>query len=137
MVARSVRASARLALVPYRGPVAHDRARPLPLAGFWTLVVGGLVQVAVIVALAPITRQEDCPNWGASGNASAFADPNWDLYLPLMTLAWVALVAVEQTLPVTRRHRGWEACVVRAAAALVLALVGSCCLVVPLGIVCR
>ncbi|BCJ69272.1 hypothetical protein [Polymorphospora rubra] len=111
--------------------------RPKLLAGFWSFVVGGPALVAVIVALNPITSQEDCPNYGASGNASAFADPVWDLYLPLMALVWITFVAVEQILPVTRRHRTRAAWAVRAVAALVLAVVGSCCLVVPLGIVCR
>ncbi|MEV0611288.1 hypothetical protein AB0I61_33570 [Polymorphospora rubra] len=114
-----------------------DRARPPLLAGFWSFVVGGPVLAAVIVALNPITSQEDCPNYGASGNASAFADPVWDLYLPLMALVWITFVFVEQILPVTRRHRSRSVRAARAVAALVLAVVGSCCLVVPLGIVCR
>ncbi|WP_230688908.1 hypothetical protein ACN26Y_07130 [Micromonospora sp. WMMD558] len=114
-----------------------DRVRPSLLAGFWSFLAGGLVLVAVIVALDPITRREECPNYGAAGNASAFADPVWDLYLPLMAIAWISFVAVEQTLPVTRRHRSRAAWAARAAAALVLAVVGSCCLVVPLGIVCH
>lgn len=121
----------------YCGPVDDDRVRPSLLAGFWSFMVGGLVLGAVIVALNPITHQKDCPNYGASGNASAFTDPVWDLYLPMMALAWITIVAMEQTLPVTRRHRSWAAWAARAAAALVLAVVGSCCLVVPLGIVCR
>lgn len=126
-----------MAADPYGGPVADDRVYPSLLAGFWSLVVGGLALVVVIVTLDPITRQEDCPNYGASGNASAFADPVWDLYLPLMAFAWITFVAVEQILPGTRRHRSWGAWVARAAAALVVAVVGSCCLVVSLSIVCR
>ncbi|WBB79621.1 hypothetical protein O7606_26335 [Micromonospora sp. WMMD882] len=111
-----------------------DRGRPPFLAGFWSLVVGGLALVVVISALEPIVQQRDCPNYGGSGNASAFADPAWDLYLPLLAFGWVSAVAVEQILPVTRRHRAWA---VRAATALVLVVVGACCLVVSLGTVCR
>ena len=104
------------------GFVGDDRARPWPLAGFWSLVLGGIVLGAVIVALHPITSQEHCPNYGAAGNASAFADPVWDAYLPLMALAWIALVAAEQALPFARHHPGRAA---RAAAALSVAVVAS------------
>lgn len=85
--------------------------------------------MALVVALDPITRPEDCPN--QTGNASVFSNPAWDLYLPMMALGWVVLIIVEQALPLTRRNRSRIAIAARAATAVVLSLVGSCC-VLPL-----
>jgi hypothetical protein len=117
--------------------VTDDHARPSPLAGFWSVAAGGAVLITVILVLDPISSQEDCPNYHAAGNASAYADPAWDLYLPMMALAWVVLVVVEQFLPVTGRHRGPEERAVRALSALLLTVVASCCLIGPSAIVCH
>lgn len=115
----------------------EDRARPSPLAGFFSLIVGGLVFVALIVVLDPVMRYEDCPNYLAAGDRSAFANPAWDGYLPLMTVVWLALVAGEQALPVTWRHRHWAFWVARASVAFGSALIASFFLVALLLTVCR
>lgn len=114
-----------------------DRGRPSPLSGLWAFVVGGIGLIALTVALNPITRPEDCPNYNAGGNASAFSNSAWDLYLPLMALGWLALIVVEQLLPSTRRHRDRVDIVTRAMTALGLALIASCCLLPWLLIVCH
>jgi hypothetical protein len=117
--------------------VIDEAARPSRLSGLWTLLIGGLLIGLLLVLLDPVLRQEDCPNFGASGNASAFSNPSWDLYLPLLTAGWVVLVIVEQVLPVTRRQRSRTEYGFRAAVAVGLALVGACCGVLPLELVCR
>lgn len=101
------------------------------------MIVGGIGLVALIVALNPITRQEDCPNYHAAGNASAFANPVWDLYLPLMALGWLVLIILEQALPSTWRHRTRIDIVTRAVSALGLAIVASCCLIPWFLLVCH
>ncbi|SCG43863.1 hypothetical protein GA0070609_1381 [Micromonospora echinaurantiaca] len=113
------------------------RWRPSRLSGFWACLVGGAAIAALLMVLDPVTRYEDCPNHGGNGNASAFDDASWDLWFPLVLLGWLGLVAVEQTLPVTRRHRGGVDVAVRAGSALVLCTVSSCCLFLNVAIVCR
>ena len=87
--------------------------------------------------LQPVTRFEDCSNYGANGNASAFANPAWDLLFPLLTLGWVVLIVMEQVLPVTWRGRtrldGW----LRATVAVSVSIVGSCSLVSSFLVLCR
>lgn len=107
------------------------------MSGLWACIVGGVSLAALVVVLNPIRRPEDCPNYGAAGNASAFANEAWDLYLPLLTIGWLALVVVEQVLPVTWRGRRRLDGTVRAAAALVVSATASFCLVLPLVLVCR
>ena len=111
--------------------------RPAPLGGFWALLTGGLVLLGVLAYAHPILDPSRCPNAGAAGNGSAFADPSWDLRLPVLVLGWLALVAVEQALPTTWRHRTAAAVTARAATALSLVVAASCVLVVPLETVCR
>lgn len=119
-------------------PLTDGGPRPHPLRGFWALIGGGLVITAVIVALDPITRQEDCPNYHAAGNASAFADPVWDLNLTVMGLGWIALTTLEQFLPVTHRGwNGWFGAIARAMIAITLSVVGCCCLIGRLLIMCH
>jgi hypothetical protein len=112
-------------------------SRPTLLGGFWALLLGGLFLAATLIYAHPIVDPSHCPNAGAAGNASAFADPAWDLRLPLLLLGWLLLVAVEQASPTTWRHRTAPVVTARAAAALTLAVVASCVLVLPLETVCR
>jgi hypothetical protein len=112
-------------------------ARPTPLGGFWAFLLGGLALVVTLVVAHPVVDPSRCPNAGAAGNASAFADPSWDVRLPLLVLGWLVLVAIEQTLPTTWRHRTGATVTLRAALAVSVAVAGSCFLVVPLETVCR
>ena len=110
---------------------------PTPLGGFWACLTGGTLLAAVLLFEHPILDPARCPNAGAAGNASAFADPAWDLYLPLLVLAWLLLVVIEQALPTTWRHRSASAVTLRAALAIATVVAASCVLVVPLETVCR
>jgi hypothetical protein len=112
-------------------------SRPSALGGLWALLVGGVAIVGLLLFLQPVTQRAECPNYGGNGNASAFANSAWDLYLPLVLLAWVVLIGVEQLLPVTWRGRGGGEIAARAVVAVVVAVVGSCCLFLSLGTVCR
>ena len=119
-----------------------DQPRPTPLGGFWALLAGGLLVAATLLYTHPIVDPSDCSNAGAAGNASAFADPAWDVRLPVLLLAWLLvawllLTALEQASPTTWRHRSAATVTARAAAALTLAVVASCALAVPLETVCR
>ena len=118
-------------------PVEDDHGRPSPLSGLWACVVGGLLLAALLIVLQPVTRVEDCSNYGASGNASAFSNSAWDIGLPLLTAGWMVLIIMEQALPVTWHNRtrleGW----VRAAVAVTASTVAGCCLVGALLGVCR
>ncbi|WP_432968660.1 hypothetical protein [Dactylosporangium sp. CA-233914] len=114
-----------------------DTPRPSRLSGCWACLVGGAVIASLLLFLDPILRQGDCPNAGANGNASAFANSDWDFYLPLVMIGWVLLVLVEQALPVTWRQRNRFDVAVRAASALALSLSSSCCLFLQLATVCR
>lgn len=91
----------------------------------------------LLVFLDPVMRVEDCPNYGANGNASAFSDADWDLWFPLVLLSWLTLIVLEQALPVTRRHRGGVEVAARGVCAFALALVSSCCLFLDLSVVCH
>lgn len=103
----------------------EDHRRPSPLRGLWSLSVGGLLLAVLLVALDPVTRFEDCPNYGASGNASAFTNPAWDLLLPLLAFGWITATIVEQVFPFARRGRADS--IVRAAAAIGISTIVSCC----------
>ncbi|MET8153592.1 hypothetical protein ACIBSW_06235 [Actinoplanes sp. NPDC049668] len=78
------------------------------------------------VALRPATDVRDCPNYGGSGNASAFSNEAWDLVYPLLLLGWLFAVVVEQLLPVTWNGREAGLTVVRALLAVTIALIVSC-----------
>jgi hypothetical protein len=112
-------------------------SRPTPLGGFWALLLGGLALAAAMVYAHPIVDPSRCPNAGAAGNASAFADPVWDLRLPLLVLGWIVLVALEQASPTTWRHRNGSVVALRAAFAVSVVIAASCAVVVPLETVCR
>ena len=114
-----------------------DRKRPSRLGGFWALLVGGPCIASLLVVLDPIMRLEDCPNYGGNGNASAFDDPAWDLYFPLVMLGWIVLIAVEQVLPVTWRNRSGADIAVRATSALMLSVSSSCYYVLNVALVCH
>ncbi|MEV6370844.1 hypothetical protein AB0L86_28545 [Micromonospora musae] len=107
------------------------------LSGLWACFVGGALLALLLAILDPITRREDCPNYGGNGNASSYANPAWDLYLPLLLLGWMVLIVVEQALPITRRNRDRFDVATRAAAAVGISLVSSCCFILPIQIVCR
>jgi hypothetical protein len=111
--------------------------RPTPLGGFWALLLGGLALIAALVAAHPIVDASGCSNAGAAGNGSAFADPAWDARLPLLVLAWLTLIVIEQLVPTTWRHRTASAVTARAAAAVFIAIAGSCVVLVPLLTLCH
>ncbi|GAA0797706.1 hypothetical protein [Spirilliplanes yamanashiensis] len=111
--------------------------RPTRLGGLHALLVGGTLLALLLGWLDPVTDQRDCPNWGASGNASAFADPRWDLGLPLLSLGWILAVAAEQALPATWQHRTGVAVATRATLAVTAAILAACCLNLPPAIACR
>ncbi len=111
--------------------------RPSRLGGFWALLVGGAGIALLLAVLHPIMRFGDCANYGASGNASAFDNPAWDLYFPLVMLGWVVLIAVEQVLPVTWRNRSGAEIAVRATSALSLSMSISCAFVLNVALVCH
>ncbi|MET8834412.1 hypothetical protein ABZV78_10905 [Micromonospora sp. NPDC004540] len=115
----------------------EDRQRASRLSGFWVCLVGGAFFASLLAVLRPITRFEDCPNYGGNGNASAFGNPAWDFYLTLLLFGWVFLVVLEQTLSVTRRGRGGADVAFRAAGAIALATVASCGLFANVVVLCH
>jgi hypothetical protein len=117
--------------------VVEDSAHPSRFGGLWAFIVGGGLIAALLVFLDPVTRQQDCPNYGGNGNASAFTDANWDLYLPLVMIVWIVLVIGEQVLPATWRGRTRLNVAVRAGAAVMLSLSTSCCVILPLEAICH
>ncbi|GIG86236.1 hypothetical protein [Plantactinospora endophytica] len=115
----------------------NGRGRPSRLSGFWVCLVGGAVIALLLTVLDPVTRYQDCPNYGGNGNASAFDNAAWDLWFPLVLLGWLVLVVLEQMLPVTWRHRGGPDIAVRAASAVALSISTSCCLFLNVAVVCH
>lgn len=111
--------------------------RPTPLGGFWALLLGGLFLAATVVYAHPTVDPSQCPNAHAAGNAGAFSDPAWDTRLPLLVLAWITLVMIEQTLPTSWRHREPAAAALRAALAVSVTIAAACFVVVPLETVCH
>jgi hypothetical protein len=112
------------------GLVINRVARPSALSGLWVLVVGGAAIVLLLLFLDPIVSTTNCLNHGGNGHAGACAEPDWDFLLMLLLPGWILLVVVEQVLPVTWRHRSRLAASTRALTAVVLALIGSCFLLV-------
>jgi hypothetical protein len=129
-----LRGRASLATSRFREPTIFffegERAglvkRRSPLAGFWALLVGGALLTMLTVALRPVTDVRDCPNYGGSGNASAFPDEMWDLYYPLLLLGWLCAVVIEQLLPVSWNGRKAGSIVARALLAVTVALFAAC-----------
>jgi hypothetical protein len=121
----------------YHPSVEKRVSRPSRLGGLWTCLAGGLFLAVLLGYLRPVFDPADCPNAGANGNASAFTDPAWDLYLPLLVLGWLLLVAIEQALPTTWRHRSALAVTLRATLAIGVVIAVSCVVVAPLEVVCR
>ncbi|GIF05187.1 hypothetical protein [Actinoplanes siamensis] len=117
-----------------RAGLAKPRA---PLAGFRALLVGAVLLTVLTVALRPATDVRDCPNYGGNGNASAFPDESWDLFYPLLLLAWLLTVVVEQLLPVTWNGRGAGLIVARGLLAVTVALTASCCAGLKLLLLCH
>lgn len=107
------------------------------LDGFWALLVGGALLTVLTVALQPVTDVRECPNYGGSGNASAFPDEIWDLYYPLLLLGWLLAVVVEQLLPISWNGRKPGLVVARALVAVMSALTASCCGGLNLLVLCR
>jgi hypothetical protein len=114
-----------------------DHARPSPLGGLWACVVGGLLLAVLLVFLDPVSGVRDCPNYGGNGNASAYPDPAWDLFFPLLTLLWVSSVVVEQFLAETWQHRSRTEGAVRALVAVGSSMYASFFLVVSFAAVCH
>jgi hypothetical protein len=121
----------------YHRSVDDDGSRPSRLGGLWACLTGGLFLAGLLAYLRPVLDPAGCSNAGAAGNASAFADPAWDLYLPLLVLGWLLVVAIEQALPTTWRHRSASTVMLRAALAIGVVVAVSCIVVAPLEIVCH
>jgi hypothetical protein len=85
----------------------------------------------------PDHRPARLPELGGAGNASAFRDERWDLYLPLLCAAWIAAVLIEQFLPPARRGPEGLSRGVRALAAALVTVTASCCGVLPLTLICH
>ncbi|MEU8229090.1 hypothetical protein AB0C12_05720 [Actinoplanes sp. NPDC048967] len=115
----------------------HDQARSKPLAGLWACVVGGLLLAALLLYLDPVSTQQDCPNYGGNGNASAYPSPVWDLLFPLLTLLWVACVIAEQCLAETWQGRSRLEGAVRACVAVFVSMSTAFVTVVSFAVVCR
>ncbi|SCL41358.1 hypothetical protein GA0074692_6276 [Micromonospora pallida] len=115
----------------------EDRQRPSRLGGFRVCFLGSAFFLALLAVLQPITRFEDCPNYGGNGNASAFANPAWDFYLTALLFGWVFLVFMEQTLSITRRGRGRADFALRAAGAISLTTIASCGLFANVAVLCH
>lgn len=114
-----------------------EAPRGSTLSGLWALLVGGPLIVLLLLVLNPVVSREDCPNYGGNGNASAFTDDRWELFLPGLFLFWIILIVVEQALPATWRDRDRVEVATRAGFALFLAVSGSCCSSLGLSTVCR
>ncbi|GGS01859.1 hypothetical protein GCM10010169_53290 [Micromonospora fulviviridis] len=110
---------------------------PSRLSGFRVCLIGGAFFASLLAVLQPITRYEDCPNYGGNGNASAFANPAWDFYLTLLLSGWVVLVVLKQTLSATRRGRGGTAFALRATAAITVSVTAACGLFVNVAVLCH
>jgi hypothetical protein len=121
----------------FPGERAGLRKRRSPLAGFWSLLVGGALLMVLTVALRPAVDIRDCPNYGGSGNASAFPDEIWDLIYPLLLLAWLVAVIVEQFLPVTWNGRKAGLIVARALLAVTFTVLAACGAAVKLLLLCH
>ncbi len=106
--------------------VKDDHGRPSLLSGLWALLVGALGIVILLLVLQPVTAVEDCPNYLSAGSASAFSNQLWDFYFPVVMLGWIVLVIMEQVLPITWRNRSRLNGTLRAVAAVLAAIVGSC-----------
>ncbi|WFE39362.1 hypothetical protein [Micromonospora sp. WMMD998] len=111
--------------------------RPVRFGGFWALGGGAVVIAVALLVLRPVVDQRDCPNYGGSGNASAFGGDRLDGLFLLLLLGWLTAVLVEQALPVAWRDRRPAEIALRAVAAVLLALTGSCCLALGLLTVCH
>ena len=121
----------------YPHGVTNGDRRASRLSGFWACLTGAAAIALLLLFLDPVLQPEDCPNYGANGNASAFHNADWELWFPVVLLSWLALIAAEQALPVTRRHRGGVEVAARGVWAFALALVSSCCLCGSLSVVCH
>jgi hypothetical protein len=103
-----------------------ERRRLSVVDGFWAFVIGGTAITSTLLSLDPVTRQEDCPNFGAAGNASAFDNPNWDGYLVLAVIIWFSAVFIEVGLLATSRRRRAADVALRATCVLTLTILISC-----------
>ena len=121
----------------FEGERAGLAKRRSPLAGFWALLVGGVLLTMLTLGLRPATDVRDCPNYGGNGNASAFPNETWDLYYPLLLLGWLFTVVVEQLLPVTWNGRTTGLIVARALLAVTITLTASCCAGFKLLLLCH
>lgn len=121
-------------------PAVTDDDDPPPslLGGFRALLVGAVGFFILWQVLQPITEPEDCPNYGGSGSGStsAFSDPAWSFYLPMLLFGWIVLVILEQVLPSTWDYRSRWIGALRATAAILIVLVASCFIGVPPLLVC-
>ena len=125
--------------IPRVARVTDDSGGPRApwTSGFRVLILGGIVLIGLLLYLRPATDVTQCPNYGGNGNASAFPDERWDGYLILGIPVWLLFIGLEQILPVTARGRSGAAVVGRAIIALMVAVLGSCCGLGPLLILCH
>lgn len=107
------------------------------LGGFRALLAGGLGMLVLTMILRPVFQQEDCSNHGAAGNASAYGDGQWDVRYPLLMLARLLAVLIEQVLPITWRHRSGLVVTGRVALAVTAGYVFACCPPAWFSLVCR
>jgi hypothetical protein len=107
------------------------------MAGFWALLVGGVLLALLTLVLQPATDVTGCSNYGGNGNGTAFSDGIWDLYYPLLLLIWLLAVIVEQLLPVTWNGRKAAPIIARALLAIMTALTASCCAAFQLLLLCH
>src|SRR5690349_15641272 len=74
----------------------------------------------------PVTRQEDCPNYGAAGNASPFDNPNWDGYLVLAVIGWFSAGLIEVGIMASSGGRDRVDVELRATCVFILTILISC-----------
>jgi hypothetical protein len=110
----------------FEGERDRRAERRHPLAGCWALLVGGGLLAVLTLALRPAVEFEDCPNYGGSGNASAFGDGIWDLVYLFLLFTWMAAVVTEQVLPITWRGRHAGLTIVRALLAVLAVVIVAC-----------
>ncbi|MFI5937346.1 hypothetical protein [Actinoplanes sp. NPDC051494] len=110
--------------------MTDDNERPVLLSGLWAVLAGGLL--LTLLSMWVVEPPSGPCGSSGSGSHSSFRDPSWDVIVPLLVLGWLLLVVMEQVLSITWRGRGKLAGAIRAGAAVLLCLTGSCFFLSPL-----
>ncbi|MFF0373967.1 hypothetical protein [Actinoplanes missouriensis] len=119
-------------------PPSHEPApKPNLTGGLRALLVGGVFLFGLLIILNPVTRFEDCPNYGGNGNASIFRNELWDLFFLFSIPAWLLSIIVEQFFRSTWRGRDGWVVTLRAIGAVIVAIIASCCGIERLLILCH